>query len=256
MVSHQSVVANIDACKEVVNFQLHWKALSFLPLNHAYERVVNMVYLYKGVSVYYAEGLETIGDNLKEIKPQVFVSVPRLIERVYEKITATGSKLTGFKRKIFDWSLALANKYERNNANGLWYNIQHKIADKLVFSKWREGVGGELICIISGGAAINPKLERIFSCAGILCLQGYGLTETSVVISVNLFNGDNVRFGTVGPVVHNMQVKIAEEDGEILVKGPSVMMGYYKTQMLPQRLLIAMAGFIRVMWGHLSKTSF
>ena len=228
MVSHENIVSNIDACKEVVEFQLHWKALSFLPLNHAYERVVNMVYLYKGVSVYYAEGIETIGDNLKEIHPQVFVSVPRLIERVYEKITATGGKLTGFKRKIFDWSLTLANKYEGNNSNGAWYNIQRKIADKLVFSKWRDGVGGELICIISGGAAINPKLERIFSCAGILCLQGYGLTETAVVISVNLFNGDNIRFGTVGPVVHNTQVKIAEEDGEILVKGPGVMSGYYK----------------------------
>ncbi len=228
MISHQNVVANIDVCKEVVNFEPHWRALSFLPLNHVYERVVNMVYLYKGVSVYYAEGIETIGDNLKEIKPQVFVSVPRLIERVYEKITGTGAKLTGFKRKIFDWSMRLANNYELNNANGLWYNLQRKIADKLVFSKWRDGVGGELVCIISGGAAINPKLERIFSCAGILCLQGYGLTETSVVVSVNLFNGDNVRFGTVGPVVSNTQVKIAEEDGEILVKGPSIMSGYYK----------------------------
>ncbi len=156
------------------------------------------------------------------------MSVPRLIERVYEKITGTGAKLTGFKRKIFDWSMRLANNYELNNANGLWYNLQRKIADKLVFSKWRDGVGGELVCIISGGAAINPKLERIFSCAGILCLQGYGLTETSVVVSVNLFNGDNVRFGTVGPVVSNTQVKIAEEDGEILVKGPSIMSGYYK----------------------------
>ncbi len=228
MISHQNIVANVDVCREVVNFEPHWKALSFLPLNHAYERIVNMVYLYKGVSVYYAEGIENIGDNLKEIKPQVFVSVPRLIERVYEKITGTGAKLKGFKRKIFDWSLRLANNYELNNANGLWYNLQRKIADKLVFSKWRDGVGGELVCIISGGAAINPKLERIFSCAGILCLQGYGLTETSVVVSVNLFNGDNIRFGTVGPVVSNTQVKIAEEDGEILVKGPSVMSGYYK----------------------------
>ncbi len=228
MVSHKNVVANIQACQTVVDFQLHWKALSFLPLNHAYERIVNMVYLYKGVSVYYAEGVETIGDNLKDIKPQVFVSVPRLIERVYEKITATGEKLTGFKRKIFDWSLRLANNYDLKKANGIWYSLQHKLADKLVFKKWREGVGGELVCIISGGAAINPKLERIFSCAGILCLQGYGLTETAVVISVNTVGGDNIRFGTVGPVVFNTEVKIAEEDGEILVKGPSVMSGYYK----------------------------
>ena len=228
MITHHNLVSNILAVQDFAPFESWWKALSFLPLNHVYERMVCTLYLYKGISVYYAEGLETIGDNLKEIQPQIFVSVPRLIERVYEKITGTGEKLTGFKRKIFDWSMRLANTYELNNKNGIWYKIQHKIADKLVFSKWRAAVGGNLVCIASGGAALNPKLERIFLCANIICLQGYGLTETCVVVSVNHFGEDNIRIGTCGPVIEGVSVKIAEEDGEILVKGPNLMLGYYK----------------------------
>lgn len=228
MITHHNLVSNVTACQGFAPFQSTWKALSFLPLNHVYERMVSTLYLYKGISIYYAEGLETIGDNLKEIKPQIFVSVPRLIERVYEKITATGEKLTGFKRKIFDWSMRIANTYELNNKNSLWYKIQHKIADKLVFSKWRAAVGGNLVCIASGGAALNPKLERIFLCANIVCLQGYGLTETCVVVSVNRYGEDNIRIGTCGPVISGVDVKIAEEDGEILVKGPNLMVGYYK----------------------------
>ncbi len=228
MITHHNLVSNVLACQGFAPFQSTWKALSFLPLNHVYERMVSTLYLYKGISIYYAEGLETIGDNLKEIKPQIFVSVPRLIERVYEKITATGEKLTGTKRKIFDWSMRIANTYDLNNKNSLWYKIQHKIADKLVFSKWREAVGGNLVCIASGGAALNPKLERIFLCANIVCLQGYGLTETCVVVSVNRYGEDNIRIGTCGPVIDGVSVKIAEEDGEILVKGPNLMQGYYK----------------------------
>jgi long-chain acyl-CoA synthetase len=228
MISHKNLVSNLKACQFLAPFQLNWRALSFLPLNHVYERMISMLYLYKNVSIYYAEGIETIGDNLKEIKPQMFVSVPRLIERVYEKITATGEKLTGFKRRIFDWSLQIAHRYTLPNTNGLWYNIQRKLADKLVYSKWREALGGELVCIVSGGAALNPKLERVFLCAGITCLQGYGLTETAVVISVNYYGGDNIRIGTVGPVVEGTEVKIAPEDNEILVKGPNIMLGYYK----------------------------
>ncbi len=228
MITHHNLVSNVLACQNFAPFKSTWKALSFLPLNHVYERMVNTLYLYKGISIYYAEGLETIGDNLKEIKPQIFVSVPRLIERVYEKITSTGEKLTGLKRIIFNWSMRIANSYELNNKNGWWYNIQHKIADKLVFSKWREAVGGELVCIASGGAALNPKLERIFLCANIICLQGYGLTETCVVVSVNRYGTDNICIGTCGPVIEGVTVKIAEEDGEILVKGPNLMLGYYK----------------------------
>ena len=228
MITHNNLVSNILACQGFAPFSSTWKALSFLPLNHVYERMVSTLYLYKGISIYYAEGLETIGDNLKEIQPQIFVSVPRLIERVYEKITATGEKLTGTKRKIFDWSMRIANTYELNNKNSLWYKVQHKIADKLVFSKWRAAVGGNLVCIASGGAALNPKLERIFLCANIVCLQGYGLTETCVVVSVNRYGEDNIRIGTCGPVISGVDVKIAEEDGEILVKGPNLMQGYYK----------------------------
>lgn len=228
MITHHNLVANVIGCQDFAPFSSTWRALSFLPLNHVYERMVCTLYLYKGISVYYAEGIETIGDNLKEVQPQIFVSVPRLIERVYEKITATGEKLTGFKRKIFDWSMRIANKYEPNHNLGLFYNLQHKIADKLVFSKWRDAVGGKLVCIASGGAALNPKLERIFLCANIICLQGYGLTETCVVVSVNQYGDDRIRVGTCGIVVEGTEVKIAEEDSEILVKGPSVMLGYYK----------------------------
>lgn len=228
MISHRNLVSNLKACQYLAPFELNWRALSFLPLNHVYERMISMLYLYKNVSIYYAEGIETIGDNLKEIKPQMFVSVPRLIERVYEKITATGEKMTGFKRKIFDWSLRIAHQYTLPNTNGLWYNIQRKVADMLVYSKWREALGGKLVCIVSGGAALNPKLERVFLCAGITCLQGYGLTETAVVISVNYYGGDNIRIGTVGPVIEGTEVKIAPEDHEILVKGPNIMLGYYK----------------------------
>lgn len=243
MISHHNLTSNVLACQDFAPFASWWKALSFLPLNHVYERMVSTLYLYKGISIYYAEGLETIGDNLKEIQPQIFVSVPRLIERVYEKITATGEKLTGSKRKIFDWSMRIANRYELNGKNGWWYGIQHKIADKLVFSKWRAAVGGKLICIASGGAALNPKLERIFLCANIVCLQGYGLTETAVVVSVNRYGEDNIRIGTVGPVIEGCEVKIAEEDGEILVKGPNVMMGYYKNEEATKEVMDAEGWF-------------
>jgi long-chain acyl-CoA synthetase len=228
MISHENLVENVKDCQDFAPFATWWKALSFLPLNHVYERMLITLYLFKGISVYFAEGYETIGDNLKEVQPQIFVSVPRLIERVYEKILAAGEKLSGFKKKIFDWSIRIAEDYEVNGANGSVYELKRKIADKLVYSKWREAVGGKLVCLASGGAALNPKLERIFLCAGIKVLQGYGLTETCVVVAVNRFGPDNIRIGTVGPVIDHIQVKIAEEDGEILVKGKSVMQAYYK----------------------------
>lgn len=228
MISHQNLTKNVTDCQNFAPFEPWWKALSFLPLNHVYERMLITLYLYKSISVYFAEGYETIGDNLKEVQPQIFVSVPRLIERVYEKITAAGEKLTGFKKYMFDASIKIAEQYEVNGANGPIYELKRRIIDKLVYSKWRAAVGGKLVCLASGGAALNPKLERIFLCAGIKVLQGYGLTETCVVVSVNRFGPDNIRIGTVGPLLDGVQVKIAEEDGEILVKGKSVMMGYYK----------------------------
>lgn len=228
MITHKNMLSNVDACQNIAPFETSWRALSFLPLNHVYERFVNTLYFFHGVSIYYAENFETIGDNCKEIHPQVFVAVPRIFERVFEKICNAGEKLTGFKRKIFDLSVHLAEKYELEGANGIWYEAQRKLCDILVYSKWRAAIGGNISCIVSGGAALNPRLERIFTCANIRMLQGYGLTETCVVISVNRYDKGALKFGTVGLPISNVEVKIAEDDGEILMKGPSLMKGYFK----------------------------
>ena len=213
--------------RDIAPFQSSWRALSFLPLNHVYERFVNTLYLYHGLSIYYAESFETIGDNCREIHPEVFVAVPRVLERVLERISSAGEKLGGFKKRIFDWSMSLAERYELYG-NSPWYELQRKLADRLVYKKWRDAIGGKITAIVSGGAALNPRLERIFYCAGLNLLQGYGLTETCVVLSVNRFERDRRMFGTVGIPVENSSVRIAEEDGEILMKGPSLMLGYYK----------------------------
>lgn len=228
MISHYNLISNVMACEHIAPFTTRWRALSFLPLNHVYERFLTTLYLYHGVSIYYAENFETIGDNCREIHPQIFVAVPRVLERVLEKISSAGEKFSGLKKKIFDWSLSLAERYELDGANGPWYEFQRKIADVLVYRKWRAAVGGKVEVIVSGGAALNPRLERIFYCAGLTLLQGYGLTETCVVVAVNRLEKGNRMFGTVGIVVENSEVKIAEEDSEILMKGPSLMMGYYK----------------------------
>lgn len=228
MITHNNMLSNVRACEHIVAFKPEWIALSFLPLNHVYERFLNTLYLYKGISIYYAENFETIGDNCREIHPHIFVAVPRILERVLEKICAAGEKLTGFKKKIFDLSIELAEKYELNGANGAWYEFQRKICDRLVYSKWRAAIGGRIVVIVSGGAALNPRIERIFTCAKIPLLQGYGLTETCVVVAVNTLAENGIKFGTVGHVVNNVEVKIAEEDGEILMRGPSLMKGYYK----------------------------
>jgi long-chain acyl-CoA synthetase len=228
MISHSNLLENVFICKDIAPFTTKWRALSFLPLNHVYERFLNTLYLYHGVSIYYAESLETIGENCREIHPHIFVAVPRVLEKVLERIVAAGEKLTGLKKKIFGWSLRLAERYELNGANGLWYELQRKVANKIVYKKWRAAVGGEVQVIVSGGAALNPRIERVFTCAGFNLLQGYGLTETCVVVAVNRFETTRRKFGTVGLVVENSDVKIAEDDGEILVRGPSVMAGYYK----------------------------
>ncbi|MBC7864564.1 MAG: long-chain fatty acid--CoA ligase, partial [Bacteroidia bacterium] len=227
MLSHNNLVSNILFSTKLAPFEKNWKALSFLPLNHVYERMVTSLYFYMGTSVYYAEGFETIGDNLKEVKPQIFVSVPRLIERVYERLVSAGDKQKGLKKKIFFWALDLSLRYELNGANGGWYELKRKIADKLIYSKWREALGGNMQFIASGGAALQTRLARVFTCAKITILEAYGLTETSPAVSVNGYEHKDIRFGTVGTVLKNIEVKIAE-DGEILIKGPSVMMGYYK----------------------------
>jgi long-chain acyl-CoA synthetase len=189
--------------------------------------MLNTLYFYLGVSIYFAESIDTIGDNLKEVKPQIFATVPRLLEKVYDRIVARGEQQTGIKKKLFFWALNLGLRYELNGVNGWWYELQLRIANRLVFSKWREGLGNGIVAIASGGAALQPRLARVFNAAKITVLEGYGLTETSPVIAVNNFEPDSIRFGTVGPVLKNVSVKIAE-DGEILVKGPSVMRGYYK----------------------------
>lgn len=227
MLSHANLLSNVWDSRKLIPVDNTGKALSFLPLNHVYERMLTYLYMFTGISIYYAESLETIGDNLKEVKPQVFSCVPRLLEKVYDKIVAKGSELTGIKKKLFFWALDLGLKYDPNKNQGWWYNTQLKLANKIIFSKWREALGGNVKCAVSGGAALQPRLARVFWAAQIPILEGYGLTETSPVISVNNLNPGCMRIATVGPLLENVKVKIAE-DGEILVKGPNVMMGYYK----------------------------
>jgi long-chain acyl-CoA synthetase len=227
MLSHNNLISNSIACQVLAPFESNWKALSFLPLNHVYERMLSTLYLYLGVSIYYAESIETIGDNLKEVKPQIFGTVPRLLEKVYDKIVAKGAEQTGIKKKLFFWAHELATKFEINKSQSIGYRLQLALANRLIFSKWREGLGNQLLCIVSGGAACQVRLIRIFTAAKIIIMEGYGLTETSPVISVNRYNEKDRMFGSVGPLLENVEVKIAE-DGEILCKGPNVMMGYYK----------------------------
>lgn len=229
MLSHENIVSNVYFSKASFPFpdQPETKVLSFLPLNHIFEKMVSYMFMFSGIDIYYAENLETIGDNLKEIKPNGFSTVPRLLEKVYEKIMAKGLELKGLKRAIFFWSIGVGNKYDNRKDGSFFYKIQLALARKLVFSKWQEALGGNIQFIVTGGAAASPKLLRIFNAAGVPVYEGYGPTEHSPVISVGRkANNDNV-FGTVGPPIEGIEVKLAE-DGEILVKSPSVMLGYYK----------------------------
>ncbi|NII24224.1 long-chain fatty acid--CoA ligase [Pseudoflavitalea sp. X16] len=233
MLSHRNLLSNVLDSIPCFPPGDNMRALSFLPLNHVFERMVSYVYLFKGTSIYYAESLETIGDNLKEVKPTMFTTVPRLLEKVYDKIMAKGAELTGIKRKLFFWAHDLATRFEINKNMGIGYRMQLALANKLIFSKWREALGNRLLCIVTGGAACQVRLIRIFTAAGIPIMEGYGLTETSPVISVNRYQEKDRLFGSVGPLINNVEVKIAE-DGEILSKGPNVMMGYYKRPDLTQ----------------------
>ncbi|MCC7317340.1 MAG: AMP-binding protein, partial [Bacteroidales bacterium] len=227
MLSHDTFMANVNATFHILPIDHTGRFLSFLPLCHVFERMVNYLIQHQGVSVYYAESTETIGDNLREVNPDGFASVPRVIEKLFDKLLLKGKELKGIKRGLFFWAVDIGLKYELNGANGALYEMKRKIADKLIYSKWREALGGNLKLIVSGGAALQPRLARVFCCAGIKIQEGYGLTETSPVIAVNHGEFPLLRFGTVGPLLDNVQVKIAE-DGEILMKGPSLMMGYYK----------------------------
>ena len=189
--------------------------------------MLQYLYQYKGVNIYFAESLETISDNLKEVQPQVMSAVPRLLEKVYDKIIAKGTDLTGVKKALFFWAVELGLKYEPYGQNGWWYEQKLKVARKLIFSKWQEALGGNLKAIASGSAALQPRLARVFNAGGVPVMEGYGLTETSPVVSVNDMRDGGLRIGTVGKLLPDVEVKIAD-DGEILVKGPNVMLGYYK----------------------------
>ncbi|MBA3985665.1 MAG: long-chain fatty acid--CoA ligase [Flavobacteriales bacterium] len=228
MLTHNNIVSNVLDSSPRIPFQEGSSvALSFLPICHIFERMILYIYQYFSVSVYFAEGLDKITDNLKEVNPTVMTVVPRLLEKVYDKIYAKGTELTGIKKKLFFWAIDLGLKYEPYGANGWWYEWQLKIARKLIFSKWQEALGGKLNVMVSGSAALQSRLARVFAAADIPVMEGYGLTETSPVISVNDMRNGLFRIGTVGKPIRNTEVKIAE-DGEILIKGPQVMVGYYK----------------------------
>ncbi|OYX25093.1 MAG: long-chain fatty acid--CoA ligase [Flavobacteriales bacterium 32-35-8] len=228
MLSHNNLVSNVLDSEKRVPFRYgKSKALSFLPVCHVFERMILYLYLYCGVEIYFAESIEKMGDNVKEVQPNVMTGVPRLYEKVYDKIVAKGNEQKGIKKLIFFWALNLGLKYEPYGKNGVWYELQLKIARALVFKKWQEALGGKLDIMVSGSAALQPRLTRVFAAARLPIMEGYGLTETSPVISVNDVRQGGFRIGTVGKIIDNVKVKIAE-DGEILVKGPNIMLGYFK----------------------------
>ena len=228
MLSHDNIVSNtLESSSRLPIADGTVKALSFLPVCHIYERMLMYLYQYRSVSIYFAESLETISENLKEVEPHVMTAVPRLIEKVYDKIIAKGADLKGIKKFLFFWAVKVGLRYEPYSQNGWWYEQQLKLARKLIFSKWKAGLGGNLGLIASGSAALQPRLARIFNAAEMGLMEGYGLTETSPVISVNDMRNNGFKIGTVGKPIGRTEVKI-EADGEICIKGPQVMMGYYR----------------------------
>jgi len=239
MLSHQNIVSNVLNSVKSFPFEekVTGKSLSFLPLNHIFERMVSYIYINSGISIYYAESLDTIAEDIKDVQPNLFCTVPRLLEKVYEKIMAKGAELTGIKKQLFDWAVVLGNEYDNQKSNGVWYNMKLMIANKIIFSKWREALGNNIDFIVTGGAACQVRLIRLFSAAKIPIYEGYGPTENSPVISVNCQYKGGTKFGTVGPVLQGQEVKL-EADGEICVKGPSVMMGYYKKPELTRETII------------------
>lgn len=239
MLSHDNITSNVlNSVSRLPLADGNPRVLSFLPICHIFERVLIYIYQHAGVSIYYAEGIDKIGDNAKEIKPNLMSVVPRLLEKVYDKIYAKGADLTGIKSKLFHWAITLGEQWEPYGKNGAWYEFKLKIANKLIFSKWREALGGELTTMVSGSAALQTRLSKIFSAAGMQVMQGYGLTETSPVVSVEMYKNNNFKLGTVGKPIDGVEIKIAE-DGEILIKGRNVMMGYYKD---PEKTASVMTG--------------
>ena len=237
MLSHNNVVSNVVSASKRLPLTIgQASALSFLPVCHIFERVILYIYMFNSVSVYFAESIETIADNLKEIKPNVMTAVPRLLEKVYDKIYARGGELTGIKKSLFYWAVNLGLQYKPYGQNGAWYEFKLKIAKKLILSKWQEALGGNLELICSGSAPLQSRLARVFTAAGMTLVEGYGLTETSPVISVCDMRENKFKIGTVGKVIDGVEVKIAE-DGEILCKGPNVMMGYYKEEKMTKEVM-------------------
>jgi long-chain acyl-CoA synthetase len=226
MLTHQNIVSNIKSVKQVTPFGHGEKSLSFLPLCHSFERMVFYSYVSFGIHISYAENLETIGENLKEVKPYCFTTVPRLLEKVYEKIMAKGAELTGFKKTLFFWALDLGSQYEIGKNKGVWYNFKMAIARKLIFSKWIDALGGNVHFIITGAAAMQARLITLFTAAGISVIEGYGLTETSPVLTSNGLDEKERCIGTVGMAIPGVEIKMAE-DGEIIARGPNIMKGYY-----------------------------
>ncbi|MBT2557613.1 long-chain fatty acid--CoA ligase [Hymenobacter sp. ISL-91] len=238
MLSHRNILFNCENLLSYLPLAPGSKTLSFLPLSHIFERTATFLYLQLGFSIYYAESVALIADNLREVQPHAFTTVPRLLEKIFDKIVATGQQLTGAKRKLFDWALALGLRYDTQQDQGWWYNAQLALANKLVFSKWRAALGGEVRFIICGGAALQPRLARVFWSAGIRVMEGYGMTETSPVIAASRPEPENNLIGAVGPVLPNVEVQIAP-DGEILTRSPSVMRGYYNRPDLTAEVLDA-----------------
>ena len=240
MLSHWNITSNVlDSSTRVpLPPSGETRVLSFLPICHIFERVLIYVYQHAGTSVYFAEALDKIGDNAKEIKPNLMSVVPRLLEKVFDKIMLKGEELTGIKKALFFWAVALGERWQPYGMNGWWYEFKLKIANKLIFSKWREALGGELITMVSGSAALQPRLARVFGAANMKVMEGYGLTETSPVVSVGLYENNMYKIGTVGKPIDSVEVKIAD-DGEILIKGPNVMLGYYKD---PEKTASVMTG--------------
>ncbi len=239
MLSHNNIVTNVlDTVSCLVFLKDINNALSFLPVCHIFERMLHYLYIYSGISIYFAESIEKISENIKDVQPEFMTVVPRLLEKIYDSIIAKGTALTGIKKMLFFWAVDVGLKYEPYQRNGWLYEKKLALANKLIFSKWREALGGKLHNMVTGSAALQPRLTRIFTAAGMRILEGYGLTETSPVISVNLFEGGNFKVGTVGKTIPNVEVKIAE-DGEIMAKGPNVMLGYYKD---PEKTAEVMSG--------------
>jgi long-chain acyl-CoA synthetase len=235
MLTHNNLLSNVKSTVKAHHLGYGNRAMSFLPLCHVLERMINYHYQYKGLSIYYVENMGTVGEMIREIKPHIFCSVPRLLEKVYDNIISKGRSLPWLKRKIFFWAVNLGLKF-RLKGNSAFYKFRLRVARKLIFSKWREALGNELVVVVSGGAALQSRLERIFWAAEIPVIQGYGLTETSPVIAVNPLRIDEIKFETVGPILENIEVKIAD-DGEILSKGPNLMLGYYKAPELTTEVI-------------------